>query len=216
MAKAELRKPILVCLYGFPGSGKSYVARNLVDILPLAHVSVDRLRLQMFNNNQDDERQTRVSTKLALYLVNEFLRSGTSVVYDGSALTATERRRLRELAHKHKATYVLLWLQMDQESAFARAATRDKRTLEGKFAASRSRSSFNEYLSEMQNPVAEDYLVLSGKHTFASQKSAIISRLYQMGLVDSAALTGNVVKPELVNLVATMPKYDQDDSVSID
>jgi hypothetical protein len=53
----------------------------------------------------------------------------------------------------------------------------------------------------MQNPQAEDYLVISGKHTFATQKSAIINRLYQIGLIESGAVQSSIAKPGLINLV---------------
>jgi hypothetical protein len=53
----------------------------------------------------------------------------------------------------------------------------------------------------MQNPQAEEYLVISGKHSFTTQKGAIINRLYQTGLISSENVQGNVTKPELVNLV---------------
>jgi hypothetical protein len=53
----------------------------------------------------------------------------------------------------------------------------------------------------MQNPQGEGYLVISGKHTFTTQKGAVISKLYQMGLVSSEQVQHNVAKPELINLV---------------
>jgi len=44
MAKIALNKPVLVSLYGFPGSGKSFVARNLAEQVQMAHVSADRIQ----------------------------------------------------------------------------------------------------------------------------------------------------------------------------
>jgi len=43
--------------------------------------------------------------------------------------------------------------------------------------------------------------VISGKHSFVTQKNAIISRLYQMGLISSDNVQHQVAKPELINLV---------------
>lgn len=202
MDRSALTKPILICLYGFPGSGKSFVARNLAGSIPsVAHVSTDRIRVELFRRSRLNSQQQAATTRLAMYITNEFLRTGISVVYDANALTATQRHRLREIAAKHKAGYLLVWLQIDSASAFARAVSRDKRTAEGKYASEQTRVSYDEYLGGMENPKTEDYLALSGKHSFASQKSAIISRLHQMGLVDSSVLTEHVIKPGLVNLV---------------
>lgn len=202
MDRATLTKPVLLCLYGFPGSGKSFVARNIAGSIPsVAHVSTDRIRVELFRRSALNDQQLAATSRLSMYITNEYLRTGISVVYDANALTTANRQRLREIASKHKAGYLLIWLQIDSASAFARAVNRDKRTAEGKYASDQSRAGYNKYLSSMENPKNEDYLALSGKHSFASQKSAIVSRLYQMGLVDSSVLTEHVIKPGLVNLI---------------
>jgi hypothetical protein len=57
-------------------------------------------------------------------------------------------------------------------------------------------------MSGMQNPqTGEEYLVISGKHTFVTQKNAVVNKLYHMGLINSDAMQHSVAKPGLVNLV---------------
>jgi hypothetical protein len=64
------------------------------------------------------------------------------------------------------------------------------------------RNDFEKQLSGMQNPQnTEDYLVISGKHTFATQKNTIVSRLYRLGLISTDVVQHSVAKPGLVNLV---------------
>ena len=201
MAKIALNKPVLVSLYGFPGSGKSFVARNLAEQVQMAHVSADRIRSELFAKPRYDKQENAIVTHLMNYMVEEFLGSGLSAVYDANALSAGQRRRLRELAAKHRAAYLLVWLQIDVESAFSRTQRRDRRTTDDKFAQPQTRDSFNRKLATMQNPKDEQYLVVSGKHAFVTQKSAIVNRLYQMGLITSETVQGNVTKPGLVNLV---------------
>jgi adenylylsulfate kinase-like enzyme len=50
ISKLTLAKPVLIYLYGFPGAGKSYVARNLVETLQAANVSGDRIRSELFES----------------------------------------------------------------------------------------------------------------------------------------------------------------------
>src|SRR3989344_962421 len=201
MAKIALNKPVLVSLYGFPGSGKSFVARNLAEQVQMAHVSADRIRSELFAKPRYDKQENAIVAHLMNYMVEEFLGSGLSAVYDANALSAGQRRRLRELAAKHRAAYLLVWLQIDVESAFSRTQQRDKRTTDDKFAQPQTRDSFNRQLATMQNPKEEQYLVVSGKHAFVTQKSAIVNRLYQIGLIPSETVQSNVTKPGLVNLV---------------
>ncbi|OVE79138.1 hypothetical protein BVY00_01110 [bacterium G20] len=201
MAKITLNRPVLICLYGFPGSGKSFVARNLTEHIGMAHVSSDKIRSELFANPRYDSQENAIVSHLMNYMVEEFLGAGLSVVYDANALRASQRRRLRELAGKHRATYLLVWLQIDVESAFVRTQRRDRRTNDDKHAQPQSKESFYKQLTAMQNPKDEQYLVISGKHAFVTQKSTVVNRLYQMGLISSDTVQSNIAKPGLVNLV---------------
>lgn len=202
MSKVVLQKPLLIALYGFPGSGKSYVARQLSDSLQLAHVSADRIRAELFDTPRFDRDENAVVTHLMNYMSEEFLSAGISVVYDTNAARASQRFSLRELARKTKANYLLIWLQIDADSAFARIQRRDRRTQDDRYAMEHTEDSFKEAASLMKNPLNnEDYLVISGKHPFMTQRTAIISRLYQTGQVSSGDIQSSITKPELVNLV---------------
>ncbi|HEX5447893.1 MAG TPA: ATP-binding protein [Candidatus Saccharimonadales bacterium] len=201
MAKIELSKPALICLYGFPGSGKSYLARNLAKDFHMANVSSDRIRGELFQNPRYDAQENAIITHLMDYICEEFLDAGVSVIYDTNALRSAQRRKLREMARRQKAQYLLIWLQIDMDTAFSRTQGRDRRTTDDRFAEPQTKATFDRQLSGMQNPEGEDYLVVSGKHTFATQKSAIVNRLYQLGLVGGGIVQHNVAKPELINLV---------------
>lgn len=204
MSKLALSKPVVIFLYGFPGSGKSYLARNLTESIEMANVSADKLRNELFEHPRYDAQENAIITHLMNYMTEEFLSSGVSVVYDTNAGRLAARRNLRELARKHKAEHLLVWLQVDVESSYARTQNRDRRTTDDKYAEPQSRLSFDKQISGMQHPKGEDYLVISGKHSFDTQKGSIINRLYQMGLISSGTMQSNVAKPGLVNLVPNL------------
>ncbi len=201
MGKLQLNKPILICLYGFPGSGKSYFARNLANYIQIAHLDADRLRAELFKNPKYDAQENAVIFHLMNYLADTLLAAGVSVVYDTNALRIGQRRRLRELAERHKADYLLVWLQIDADTSFARTQRRDKRTFDDKFAEPHSQQTFQRIIGAMQNPEDENYLVISGKHAFVTQKSALINKLYELSLISSEIVRTNIAKPGLINLV---------------
>ena len=200
--RTTLDRPVLLCLYGFPGSGKSYVARNLASSIQMAHVSADRIRGELFQEPRYDARENAVVIHLMNYMAAEFLEAGVSVIYDFNSARMGQRRALRELAKRHKAYFLLVWLQIDPDTAFTRTQQRDRRTADDHFAKPHSRESFEAEVSQMQNPGnGEPYMVISGKHSFITQKNAVINKLYQMGIVGSDVVQSNVAKPGLVNLV---------------
>lgn len=202
MSKSILQKPTLIMLYGFPGSGKTYVARQLAELVSAAHVQADRIRYQLFQEPRYDKQENGIVMHLMNYMTEEFLNAGVSVVYDTNAMRESQRRELRDLARSSKAQFLLIWLQIDPDAGYVRTIKRDRRKADDRYSRVYDRASFEEYISTMQNPgLTEDYLVVSGKHTFTTQKSAIAKRLYDMNVLGASQVSSGVVKPSLVNLV---------------
>jgi len=201
MSKLSLTKPTLVMLYGFPGAGKTYFARQLAETVGAANISSDRLRYELFEKPQYTKQENDIVEHLMEYMSEEFLKAGVSVVYDSNAMRGSQRRKLRELARKVHAEQVLIWTQTDQATSFARLGVRDRRKSDDKYAAPYDRSGFEAYIGHMQNPYNEDYIVISGKHTFSTQLSAVVKKFYDMGLIDAESATNKVIKPGLVNLI---------------
>jgi predicted kinase len=202
MNKLELTKPTLIMLYGFPGAGKTYLARQLCDDLHAAHVQADRIRYELFEEPRYDDQENEIVDHLMRYMTEEFLAAGLSVVYDVNAVRLNQRRSLRDMARKSKAQPFFIWLQIDAESAFLRATKRDRRKADDRYAMTVDQNIFTDQLNQMQNPTSvEDFIVISGKHTYQTQRNAIFKKLYDLSLLTSQSANSKIVKPELVNLI---------------
>src|SRR5690349_6608074 len=127
MAKVFPSKPALIMLYGFPGAGKTYFARQFCESVQAAHVHGDRIRSELFEQPRYDKQENAVITQLMDYMTEEFLNAGISVDYDMNALRARQRLELRDLARRSHATPIVVWFQIDTESSFARTVKRDRR-----------------------------------------------------------------------------------------
>lgn len=202
MAKLNFTKPVLILLYGYPGSGKTYFSRQLVDEVNIAHLQADRIRSEMFENPKYDKQEDGVVYRTMNYLTEELLGAGLSVVYDTNALRTSQRRILKEIAMKAKALEIVVWFQIDVESAFTRVATRDRRQSDSKYSMPLDRTTYDYILQYMQNPSSgEDYIVVSGKQYFKTQFATLSKRLRDLNAIEQSDANNPIIKPGLVNLI---------------
>jgi len=197
--KVTPNKPFLMLLYGYPGSGKTTFAQQFTDDVHCVHLHADRLFSEL--QDQTGMGDGKVANYTLEYIAKELLRSGISVVLDVSVIRKSIRSKLREAAKQSKASPVLVWLQIDPESAYTRTQSRDRRRSEDKYAHDYDVHGFETELNNSQNPENEDYVVISGKHTYHTQSRAVIKKLYNLGILTPEQASSNIAKPELVNLV---------------
>jgi predicted kinase len=202
MMKIVPNTPLLIMLYGYPGAGKSYVARQLSNHIQAAHVQGDRIRYELFEKPLYDKQENAIITQLMDYMTEEFLSSGISVIYDTNALRAAQRHSLREMARRTQAKSLVIWLQIDADSAFERTQKRDRRKADDRYAPVLDQTTFDSISSHMQNPtMVDNYVVISGKHVFNTQLSAIMKKLHDMNVIQIDEMSSGVAKPELVNRI---------------
>lgn len=202
MAKIVPIKPCLVMLYGYPGAGKTYFARQFCENVQAAHLQADRIRSELFAEPRYDKRENEIVEQLMNYMAEEFLAAGVSVVYDLNAARAKQRYLLRELARRHRAVPLVIWFQMDQDTAFGRNVKRDRRRADDKYASSWDRTTFESLIERMQPPTNSDtYAVISGKHLYSTQQSAVVRKLRDIGVLSSDDASTKTIKPGMVNLI---------------
>lgn len=201
-------QPILVLLYGFPGAGKTYFARQFCEAIEAAHLEQDKIRHELFQQPRYTKQENSALNRIMEYMANEFITAGISVVMDMNAMRLSQRKALREMARQRKAATVVIWFQIDADTAFLRNHKRDRRTHDDRFAVGYDVEAFKQLASYMQHPEpTEDFVVVSGKHSFAGQLSSVIKKLADMNIIKASAAAHKMIRPELVNLVpAPLPK----------
>ena len=202
MPKIQPTKPFLLLLYGYPGSGKTYFARQLSESIQAAHLQADRIRGELFETPQYDKNENALVAQLQNYMTEEFVGAGVSVIYDANVIRRSQRQKLIDTARRNNAVPLVVWFQMDLETAFYRNIKRDRRRADDKYASGWDRTTFDSIIAQMQNPsISEGYIVISGKHLFNMQLSAIVAKLRSLGVLSEDDANDKVVKPGMVNLV---------------
>src|SRR5690606_29008391 len=133
-------------------SGKTYFARQLSDNVYCAHLQADKIRTELFEQPRYDKQENQVVAHIMDYMTEEFLAAGLSVAYDVNAMRTRQRQHLAKMAERYGAKPLLIWFQMDGDTAFYRNTKRDRRKTDDKYATSWDRTTFEEIIKQMQNP----------------------------------------------------------------
>ena len=167
MKSLSLSRPHLLITVGIPGSGKSFFAERFAGTFTAPYVDYSVV-FEMANHN------SHTSDIFAGYMLKELFKTNQSIVFDGPSSTRAERTALKELAESHGYTCLFIWVQTDPATAKARFI-KSGRTIGRHFTASQH----DALIRQFEIPTGKEHpsVVISGKHTYATQAKAVLTNL---------------------------------------
>lgn len=160
MKSLSLSIPHIIATIGLPGTGKSYFAETFATNFKAPHV--DEIYFRGLAHNVDD------GTDMAAEVLKQIMKTGHTLLFEGQLDTKDERDALIRFAKTHHYEVLFVWVQADPD-------TSKKRALKHMNASQyKARSNFFEPPTEKEN-----YIVISGHHTHATQARTLLKRLIQ-------------------------------------
>ncbi len=164
--------PHLIVVIGIPGAGKSFFAHQFADMFHAPLLS-EEVIVRSLSAESTLESRTSASNVLQA-LLPEFLKTGKTVLLDGSGAMRVERSEIIRAAKAAGYQPLFVWLQIDTPTAKMRslkpARGTDKQPL--------TSDEFDTQLKKFSQPhPSEPYIVLSGKHTYAAQAKILLRKL---------------------------------------
>lgn len=116
-----MHTPTLFLMLGFPGAGKTTVSRFIEEQTGAVHLWADRERRKRFGEPTFGHEEN-----LKLYdelndITGALLADGKSVIFDTAFNFYKDREHLRQIAAKHAAQTVVVWVRTPIELARERA-----------------------------------------------------------------------------------------------
>lgn len=146
-------------MVGIPGSGKSFFAKQFSDTFNAPYVTIN----DIIPHTKDEQAAHTVAHRQ----LDELLKTKLSVVLEIDAATRTARRELATRLRSAGYKPLIVWVQTDPDAAFVR----HKRN-------GNSEESFDGQIRRFSPPhESESPIVLSGKHTFATQARVVLKHL---------------------------------------
>lgn len=189
MRTLSLNKPHLIVMVGIPGAGKSFFAEHFAQTFNAPIVSYDQLRVLLFSDPTYDTDEQKTIGQVANHMLLELFKSERTILYEGPSDLRTERSAISKLAREAGYETLFVWVQTESTSAKARA-------LKSKDNGISSAEDFNVRIKKFSAPhQSEHAVVISGKHTYASQLKIILKRLVE----PRASLAGEPTPERVAN-----------------
>ncbi len=116
----------MVALCGLPGTGKSYFASRLTELMPLVVLGSDRLRkLLVQEPRYTPEEHSRVFNTCH-QLIEDLLKQGRRVLFDATNLTEAFRQPLYRICDRRSAPLILVRFTAPRKIIRRRLAEREK------------------------------------------------------------------------------------------
>lgn len=174
MKSLSLVKPHLIVMVGIPGSGKSFFADHFADTFNAPLVSSGRIRHELFNEPAFDSNEQAIIRRMSDYMLDELYKTHRTLVYEGTADTRTDRQAITKRSRSAGYETLFVWVQTESTTARKRV----EKAIKGNTAI-RS-DSFDIALKHFSAPrPSEKAVVISGKHTYASQLKIVLKRLVE-------------------------------------
>ena len=153
-------KPRALLVFGAPASGKTTFAEKFAKKFGLAYY-----------NFADLMNDHGLSYEQILVILEEILKTGQTIVIEGSLDAEVNREEIRNIVRKAGYEPALIWVQTDISTIRQRLKTRYR-------SVSRAKEAYDKAVAEMEAPADnEKPIILSGKHTFETQTKHVIAGL---------------------------------------
>ncbi len=154
-------------MVGVPGSGKSFFAEHFSETFSAPLVSWDALRAELFNEPTYSKDEDMIVKRVADHVLSRLLKTSATVLYEGDMTTKVARTAIAKEVRQAGYQPLFVWVQTDEATAKRRALKNG--VPEDVFVrSSKHFTPFND---------TDPYVVISGKHTYASQLKIILRRL---------------------------------------
>lgn len=167
MKSLSLSQPHVIIMVGLPGSGKSFFAEKFADTFHAPYISQSTIATL---TGATDAAATQV-----VYMQTEqLLKTGKSIIIDGASDTRTERMELAKRARKAGYETLFVWVQTDPITAKSRSTKPNKDKQSPVLASDEHDRRVKRFtpLNAIEKPI-----VISGKHTYASQAKVVLKKL---------------------------------------
>ncbi len=174
MKSLQLPKPHLLVMVGIAGAGKSLFAEKFADTFDAPLVSDSATASRLIENGAGELYTQEILEQIAAMQLGELFKTGRTIVADIDSDARADRIAVGVEARKRGYEVLFIWVQTD-------LATAKDRSIKPAKQATNRQLSGEQYLRILKRftppSAVEHTVVISGKHTYASQAKVVLKKL---------------------------------------
>lgn len=172
MKPSDASKPHLIITVGIPGSGKSFFAEHFAETFQAPIISFEQIRNSAFDHPTFSKEEDEIVNKITDHMLGQVLKTGRTIVYEGKTNQRIDRSNISKKAREAGYEPLFIWVQTDADTAKKRAIKPVAQK------PSINSEQFDIKLKRFSAPHRDEkYIVISGKHTYASQLKIVLKNL---------------------------------------
>jgi predicted kinase len=172
MKPLSLSRPHLIVMVGIPGSGKTYFAEHFASTFRVPIVNQNKIQNEIFGSLNGGEQEDAISEQAAAIMLQEMVKTNQSVIYEGPTGSRVRRTEVARFARSVGYVPLFIWVQTDSAEASRRAM--NSRKADGYLTDEQ----FDYAVRHFSVPAEQEKaIVISGKHTYASQLKIVLKYL---------------------------------------
>ena len=165
-------------IVGIPGAGKSFFARQFSDLFDAPIVSFDEIRHVLFSDPQFSRDEETLIAMVMRLQMKQLFKTHKTFLIDGGLNTRVARMAIEKLAKQYDYGTVTVWVQTDEDTSAYRSVRRSAKREGDKFNTSMSEQVFLNHAKRINPPESKEiHVVISGKHTFATQAKMVLRKI---------------------------------------
>ena len=178
MKSLSLARPLVIMIVGIPGAGKSFFARQFSDLFDAPIVSFDEIRHVLFSDPQFSRDEETLIAMVMRLQMKQLFKTHKTFLIDGGLNTRIARMAIEKLAKQYDYGTVTVWVQTDEDTSAYRSVRRSAKREGDKFNTSMSEQVFLNHAKRINPPESKEiHVVISGKHTFATQAKMVLRKI---------------------------------------
>lgn len=160
MKSLRLTRPHAIMMVGIPGSGKSFFAEQFASMFNAPYI--DSLTIE------ERAKTPEAAGELMALYINEIAKTEETFVFEGDTDSRTKRTEFARWAKSKGYKPVLIWVQTDKATSKARSVKHNGLAPEV----------FDDIIKDFSPPHPDEKaIVISGKHTYATQAKVVLGHL---------------------------------------